>query len=74
MLKSIEETIVEIVIDSNWYFIYSNYKWRTGTNVFKSLLYDFIGKSKIDIRDGGKGGMFEVLEKKQDYKWVIDNC
>jgi len=64
MLKSIKEAMAEIVIDSNWYLIYSNYKWRTGTNVFKSLLYDFIGKNKIDIRDGGEDGIFKALEKK----------
>ncbi len=62
--KNIEETIIEIVIDNNWYFIYSNYKWRTETNIFRSSLYDFIGKSKIDIRNNGKNRMFKVLEEK----------
>ena len=66
--KNIEETMAEIVIDSNWYLVYSNYKWRTGTNVFKSLSYDFIRKSKIDIRDNREDRMFKVLEEKQDYK------
>ncbi len=62
--RSIKETIVEIIIDSNWYLVYSNYKWQIGTNVFKSSLYDFIEKSKIDIWDGRENGMFEILEEK----------
>ena len=68
MLKNIEETMAEIVINGNWYLVYSNYKWWIRTNVFKSLLYNFIEKSKIDIRNNKEGGMFEALEKKQDYK------
>ena len=68
ILRNTKEMIVEIVIDSNWYLIYSSYKWWTRTNVFKSSLYNFIGKSKIDIRNGGKGGIFETLKEKQDYK------
>ncbi len=62
--RNIEETMVEIVIDNNWYLVYSSYKWWTRTSVFRSSLYDFIGKSKIDIWDDGEGGMFEVLEEK----------
>ncbi len=74
ILKNIKEIMIEIVIDSNWYFIYSNYKWRTGTNIFKSSSYDFIEKSKIDIWNDGESKMFKTLKKKQDYKWIIDNC
>jgi len=72
--RSTEEAMAEIVIDGNWYLVYSSYEWRTGTSVFRSSSYDFMGKSKIDIRDGGEGGMFEALEEKQDHEWVIDNC
>ncbi len=64
VLRNIKEIIAEIVIDDNWYLVYSNYKWRIETNVFKSLLYDFIEKSKIDIRNSRKSGIFEILKEK----------
>ncbi len=68
MLKNIKETITEIIIDNNWYLIYSNYKWQTETNVFKNLSYDFIKKNKIDIRDNREDKIFKILEKKQNHK------
>ena len=64
MLWNIKEAIVKIVINNDWYLIYSGYKRWIGTNVFKSLLYDFIGKDKFVVWNDRKSGMFEVLEKK----------